>query len=413
MYQIVLNPNVMVKFRNTVNYYINFSIKQTYKQDKKTETNAWNTICSIMDRLDSLVDYLNKKQLDTGMWKNCAFDFFEFIEQAGVLVECIDEAFKIYECTSQTHHNIFKSKKINSNVPIDKTIEELDNDYFQYIRSLSTIHPSKTNRHKIFQNAKFEVSPYVIWNNGVLSIDNSRADLIIVTYNNELSSSLINKAIIVSEIFNYIKFKYYSLNYLSKYIKKEYNKKISNYRKAKIKKANDFENYMDYLNNLKNEADLRNPDLVETIQQVIDIFDYKLSNELNNEKFKKFKNALKYGMHSIYRQLQNMDFNCISEFDCLIDELLLGKIYFDDKDYRYPLSKIVYLNENVSDKSIAFIMYKELIPVFKKYVSLETDDLYKLNPKELYVLSQIALYFHALKYPNIINSLIPNNNKYR
>ena len=94
MYKIKLNKRVSENFRETVNEYLDFSINKTYHDDEKE--NAWNSICAIMDRIDDLVIYLNEKELNNGKWKRCAFDFFEFIEQAAVLIECINEAYKIY-----------------------------------------------------------------------------------------------------------------------------------------------------------------------------------------------------------------------------------------------------------------------------------------------------------------------------
>ena len=58
-------------------------------------------------------------------------------------------------------------------------------------------------------------------------------------------------------------------------------------------------------------------------------------------------------------------------------------------------------------------MYKLLLGVFEKYISVTEEDLHKLDYYELYVLSQIALYFHALEFDNIINELIPDTDYYR
>lgn len=413
MYKITLKTDSSINFRNTVNNYLNFSINQVYKRKNKNETNAWNTICSIMDRIDDLVLYLNQKELNTGKWNRCAFDFFEFIQQAGVLVNCIDDAFEIYNVKPQKHNTIFKSKKINPNIKTNKNECELDDEYFKYIRSLSSVHPSDTDRHKVFQEADFEVSPYVIWGGGIISLGNAKGDLIIVTYNNETAEYLTNKNIYMSEVFNYIKYKYYSLNYLSKEISKYYNNTISELRKKKIKKSSDFKNYLAFLNNLKNETAVRNPDMEYEIQEVIDIFKFKLSNNNNTNKFKKYKKALKLAMLSYYRQLQNMDFDCTSPFDALLGKLLLGHIYYKDKDYHYPLEKILYLKEKTGDKRFGVIMYKSILEVFQRYVNISEKELTISNSEELYLLSQIALYFHALEFENIVNSLIPNNKQYR
>lgn len=413
MYKIRLDSKIATNFRNTVNRYINLSIAQKYKRKNNKETNAWNTICSIMDRVDDLICYLNEKELNNGQWKRCAFDFFEFIEQAGVLVQCIDDAFKIYEIDFPQHGNIFKSKKINKNTLEFKKKDELDDLYFKYIRSLSSVHPSDTDRHRIFQETDFEVSPYVVWNEGIFTLNNPNADLVLVTYNNETSEFLTNKAIIISEVFNYIKYKYYSLNYLSKCISQKYEKIIDNFRNTPIKKPSDFDDYILYLKNIKKEALSRNPDMECDIQEVIDIFSLNLTNDSNTIKFDKYKNSLKYAFQAIHRQLQNMDFNCNSPIDQLLGDLLLGNIYFDDDNYHYPLSKILYLKEETGDKMWGIKMYKLLLSVFKKYIDISERDLYNLEYNELYILSQIALYHHALEFECNINYMIPDSDNYR
>ena len=111
MLKIYLKPEVSSNFRKVVNDYIDFSPNQKYSTKEKDGENAWNSLCSIMDRIDDLVYYLNQKELNNGQWRRCAFDFFEFIEQAGVLIDCVEEAFKIYNASFKQHHVIFKTKK--------------------------------------------------------------------------------------------------------------------------------------------------------------------------------------------------------------------------------------------------------------------------------------------------------------
>ncbi len=417
MFKIKLNPSVGHKFRNVVNDYIDLSLKhQFYRKKKPTKpVNSWHSICTIMDRIDDLVLYLNQKVLNDGTWERCAFDFFEFIEQAGVLIECIDYAFSIYNVRTPAHNVIFKSKCINSTVNNNKSDWELDDDYFKYIRSLSSVHPNDTSQHAIFQEDEFEVSPYAMWNNGIFRISNNKADLIITTYNNIIDRLIVHKEIFINELFNYIKYKYYSLNSLSKVII-NYNKNIiNNFRKKFILKPKDFSDYLDYLNNLKIEASERNNEIENQINEIIDIFNMNISNKNNESSFIKYKHAIKYALQAYHRQLQNMDYNCLSFFDKLIEKLLLGSVYLKDGkiDYNYYLSKVIYLNEKHGDKIYALSMYKLLLPFFQQYVEITEDDLRRLNYHELYVISQIALYMHALEYDSIINKLIPDSVDYR
>lgn len=418
MYKISLNPEINSNFRSIVNDYIDFSIVKKYKNND----DAWNSICAIMDRIDDIVVYLNQKELDNGSWNRCAFDFFEFIEQAGVLVECIDELYKIYDIEQPKYNLIFKNKIINYKYLSEakkknKTIKIGDSDYFKYIRSLSTIHPSKTDRHKEFQNADFEVSPYVVWNKGIFTIDpRCNGELVVVSYNNNTDELLTNKPISIQEIFNYIKYKYYSLNYLIKKVKLYYKEQVKGLRNKPIKKPGSFSEYNDYLTELLKECKIRFPDLEDNIKEVIDVFNLKISNKENQMKYNKYCEALKIGIKAIHRQLQNMDFKCESPIDNLMWELLVGKIYKKntmEMNYSYPLSKIIELKSGYGDKHYAIMMYKELLPFFNNYITVTKNDLSTLSYNELYILSQIAIYLHELENDGLINKYISKTEIFR
>lgn len=418
MHKIYLNDNVIRNFRNTINDYIDFSLLKKYKNND----NAWNSICALMDRIEDIVIYLNEKELNTGKWNRCAFDFFEFIEQAGVLIECIDELYKIYDIKLSRTKTIFKHKEINEKYLLklkkDNKIAKVgDSNYFEYIRSLSSVHPGKTDRHKEFQFANFEVSPYVVWNGGIYALDSRcNGEIILVTYNNETDQMLINKSIYIKEIFNFIKYKYYSINYLTKYVKKYYLDEIKTLRDTPIRKRKNLKNNLEYLNNLVNESKKRCPNITDEIEEVIDIFNQQITREENINKYNKYCNALLYSMKGIHRQLQNMDFKCESPIDNLLFKLLVGEIHLKNNakmNYSYPLQKILDLKLESGDKEFALIQYKTLLPFFNKYIKVTEEDLYQLSYEELYVLSQIAIYLHELEYNDIVNFCIPNDEEFR
>lgn len=421
MYKINLNKNVSINFRDVVNEYLDFSINKTYHDNEKE--NAWNSICAIMDRIDDLVIYLNEKELNNGKWKRCAFDFFEFIEQAAVLIECIDEAYKIYGFEPPKSNKIFKHKTFNDTYieKANKNSKKLkidDKDYFEYIRALSSVHPSKTNRHKEFQLADLEVSPYVVWTGGIYTIDpRCDGEIVLVTYNNGSEHFLTNKSIYINEVFNFVKFKYYSLNYLSKKVKKYNERNISILRNTKLRKSKEFDSYNDYLDNLIEESKKRCPDLEDDIKEVKSILNFFNIGDNNKIKYNKYCNSLKYAMKTIHRQLQNMDFKGNSLSDNLLSNLLLGKIYVKNQDgssYSYYQSKILYLKDNYpGDKHYAFICYKELVSIFSKYIDISEEFLNEYTANELYILSQIATYFHELENKGLINIIIPNTDTYR
>lgn len=122
-------------------------------------------------------------------------------------------------------------------------------------------------------------------------------------------------------------------------------------------------------------------------------------------------------MKTIHRQLQNMDFKGNSLSDNLLSNLLFGKIYIKNQDgssYSYYQSKILYLKDNnLDEKYYAFICFKELISVFSRYIDISEDKLNEYTANELYILSQIATYFHELENKGLINMIIPNTDIYR
>lgn len=418
MFKINLNDNVITNFRTAINDYIDFSLIKKYKNDD----NAWNSICALMDRIEDIVIYLNQKELNNGKWNRCAFDFFEFIEQAGVMIECINELYKIYDVPHERTKTIFKHKDINKKYLLklksnNKIAKVGDSNYFEYIRSLSSVHPGKTDRHKEFQAASFEVSPYVVWNGGIYALDpRCNGEIVLVTYNNETDHFLINKSIYINEVFNFIKFKYYSINYLTKCVKKYYINEIKKLRNTPIAKRIEFKKDVDYLNNLVKESKKRCPNITDEIQEVIDILNQKISRKENVNNYNKYCNSLLYSVKGIYRQLQNMDFKCESPIDNLLFKLLVGEIHLKNNyemNYSYPLQKILELKLDSGDKEFALIQYKTLLPFFNKYVKITEKDLYKLSYEELYVLSQIAIYLHELEYDDIVSFCIPNNEEFR
>lgn len=159
IFQININTDVLIRLRNQINeeYYISYR-KEFYDKNNKKHR-AWDKICAIMDRLDDTVDYLNKLKLNTGKYRRSAFDFFEFMNQASVVMDCITHLAKIFEVP---YEEVETSTEIFNE--LGKEGKGTDKKYFEYLRSLCSVHPMETSRHKIYQENSFECSPYVVWN---------------------------------------------------------------------------------------------------------------------------------------------------------------------------------------------------------------------------------------------------------
>jgi hypothetical protein len=66
-----------------VNEEQNISYNKIYGKHR-----PWDKICAIMDRLDDTIYYLSELKLNTGRYKSSVFDFFDFMNNASVVVDC-------------------------------------------------------------------------------------------------------------------------------------------------------------------------------------------------------------------------------------------------------------------------------------------------------------------------------------
>ncbi|OOM71457.1 hypothetical protein [Clostridium sp. BL-8] len=94
VFKINLDIDVIKRLRNKVNEQINISYNKKYGKHR-----AWDKIRAIMDRLDDTVDYLNDLELNTGKYSRSAFDFFDLMNNASVVVDCIKELAKIFNAS--------------------------------------------------------------------------------------------------------------------------------------------------------------------------------------------------------------------------------------------------------------------------------------------------------------------------
>ncbi|EQE40743.1 hypothetical protein QC9_3227 [Clostridioides difficile CD39] len=286
IFQININTDVLIRLRNQINeeYYISYR-KEFYDKNNKKHR-AWDKICAIMDRLDDTVDYLNKLKLNTGKYRRSAFDFFEFMNQASVVMDCITHLAKIFEVP---YEEVETSTEIFNE--LGKEGKGTDKKYFEYLRSLCSVHPMETSRHKIYQENSFECSPYVVWNDKSIWT-NDASDLYAVVYTSKDNDSFKRIHIYMNQIFEYVKRRVNFIENIIEHIEKYQQEIIEIFRNTPIKKEEDFESYIDYLRNLKKEIEIRyGNDSFHELNYLIELFDLPLSNPDNEEKMNLYKNA--------------------------------------------------------------------------------------------------------------------------
>ncbi|WP_088356640.1 hypothetical protein [Bacillus cereus] len=412
VYQINLDTNVLEILRDKVNEQQNITINKRYG-----EYPAWDKICAIMDRLDDTVNYLNELKLNTGKYQRSAFDFFDFINNASVVVDCIKELAKIFNVPDE---KIKKSTYIFNQLGSDG--KGTDKKYFEYLRSLCSVHPVGTNRHKIYQANTFECSPYVMWNNRVLGYDDD-SDLSAVVYTNKDGDSYKRVQIYISKIFEYIKIRLGFVKDITHAIDQYQKQAIFDFKKRPIKKENEYDNYIDYLKNLDKELNDRyGSESFYSFDYIIKLFELRLSNPENQNKMNLYLNALKYAIEFEHNRMQNMSYegfknNGLSYTEKNTETSLYIELYSpysgseEQRRYGYNLEKVSYLSYDAGydNKQWAYKQLDGALIFLEKYVSFQGAK----GDFEHYALVHLALYLDCLENKCIINKNIPNDLKYR
>lgn len=423
MFQIKIDTQVLRELRRKINDEQSISYNKEYyhivdrKKGKHKVFRAWDKICAVMDRLDDTVDYLNELKLNTGKYRRSAFDFYDFMNNASVVIDCIKELVEIFEVDDS---DIKISNKIFNQYRSDN--KGTDERYFEYLRSLCSVHPIETSRHRRYQDNEFECSPYVMWNDGTIWC-NDDSDLHAVVYTSKDEQYNKRIKIYILQIFEYIKTRVNFIENIIEAIESYHNKVILEFKSSHIKSIDEFGNYIDYLENLDNVAEERfGSEYWSKFDYIINLLKLRLSNSKNKNKVELYINALIYSVDFEYNALQNMSYvgfenNGIINAKDNYETSLLSELYSLNsksdiqRKYSYNFEKIEYLNYDSGDsnKSWAYVNLKKVSSFLERYVSFEgaTGDF------EHYALVQVALYLHCLENKCIVNESIPNDLKYR
>ena len=412
VFKIGLDTEILRKLRNKINEQKNISYNKMYGKYR-----AWDKICAIMNRLDDTVEYLNTIELNTGKYKRSAFDFFDFMNNASVVIDCVKELSKIFEVSDSEIKN---STNIFNKVGSDGN--GTDEKYFEYLRSLCSVHPVETSRHKRYQDNDFECSPYVLWNNS-LRLFNDDCDIYAVVYTSKDNESFKRVGIYIEQVFKYVEIRVNFIEKIIDYIDTYQKDMILKLKKQHIKNDTEFNSYIEYLTNLDEEAkDRYGDDHWYSFEYVIKLLQLKLSDSENENKMKLYINALKYAIKFEHNALQNMS-NIGYENSGLkyskenIETSLYIELYSpssgskEEIRYGYNIEKIQYLSYDSGDsnKDWAYVQLNEAREFFEKYVSFKNVK----SDFEYYALVNLALYLECLENDCIINKNIPNDLKYR
>ena len=410
---IKLDESILRRFDEVINNNGKFFIKHSHDRKNKNER-SWNIICAIKDRIADITKYLNNLMLNENNYGN-AFDFLNFLNHSAVLIDCIYTLLNVINLNIESikdPSSIFKKDIIINEGCEDK---HKDDNYFKYLRSLSSVHPIETSRHKVYQKYDFEVSPFIVWHS---KLPHYNGDLILIIYNQDGDDYV--RYIYIDEIFEYVNSRFEIINLIINEMEKHAENKINNFRKEKIKDIVDFDNYVDYMHNLKDEYKNRiSEENLGDFDYVINAIKQKITTESNKPKVELYIKALKYSITFLHKQVQDLPKNLTEEKYTgikypnknrelgLFDELNM----IDNKNYDdYTLSKsytlicdnydFIYRNEN---RKLVL-----MLPIFNDVGIIINEN---ESNFELYLLLKTALYIKSFEFDNVLSRNIPKKFK--
>lgn len=113
-------------------------------------------VCTL--RIDETIDYINTKRLIKQNESGEAFDFYELINSISIILGCTEILFKIFGVEFPTRD--FSKKTV---FKIGNQIRLNDVQFFKFIRSAASVHPSNTNSFVGKTKRINEFFPYAIW----------------------------------------------------------------------------------------------------------------------------------------------------------------------------------------------------------------------------------------------------------
>lgn len=423
-YKFHFNTQYAADLRDAVNDRLKQSIDNVHKEKQtKGLYRAWNRTCAAMDRLEDTLSYLNVLELGKNKDSRSAFDFYDFINNAYIVIDCIKTIGRIFRIDEKLIEEIEKSTEVFGT---SITAQCTDQKYFEYIRALCSVHPLCTNRQpELLQGSNFHCCPFVSWQGSFAGYSGEHADLMAWIYPSN-GDGTFRISLYISQFEQYltkwIEFIPKIIEAKNTYTDKEYER----LRLEVVKDLSEFENdVVQYLAYLKGEYCKRFDFGCDYIfDKYISFFTIKLSDPRNYAALEKYQNAVVYSLQFMKNELQNMTYdgyenNGIKYPESWIDTTLFDLLdsisvhYSSFSTYAYNLQKVYYLGPDSTyheyDKMYARQLLegpKELINRYVYFTNTEPD-------AERFVLVELALYLDALSGKNLLNKNIPNTLKYR
>ena len=104
------NTQYAIELREAINDRQKQSMVNIHKDRQiKGDYFAWDRTCAAMDRLEDTLEYFNNIELGNCSSVRTAFDFYDFINNSYIVIDCIKTIGQIFRIEEQLIENIEKS----------------------------------------------------------------------------------------------------------------------------------------------------------------------------------------------------------------------------------------------------------------------------------------------------------------
>ncbi len=311
----------------------------------KYDLDKYYELCTIMDRYEDTVEYLNSVELPCQQNQFNATDFIMWVNYADLLVICIKTLNDIFVVPNGTTFFQNRNIKINSKVKgklkrFFNAKQSTDDEYFRFIRSMVLAHSLKIDAYKQFTHGLTAYSPLVRWNNkhDIVEITYYVADRNVETRTIEIEvknviSYLEDRCSYLDDIFKYIRLE----NEKAKEsIKKKYVEDFFSLPSDRIDKIKAIENV--HIKNgdidIKNESSI----VLTRLKQIMDCLTYSFDS-INNYKIAVFEELVDFTLEDLVNYLKQQ------RDDFLLNDILCGCAYENTNSLFshnvYEINKIV------------------------------------------------------------------------
>lgn len=344
------------------------SKKVVVKDKKKKKTGFYlsdNLISVCIVRIRETSQYLNQFQFRKKNEFGEAFDFYEMINCISIIKECVYSLFEHFKLPLKKE---CEGKKIFSKSNKKRTD---DFDFFNFIRSASSVHPQDTIFHPRNLTYKHEFFPYAYWKKDGLDILDKDAphdyDIKLISWNSNPKCGGHPYYLYLEEFFEFANYLVYRISDLNPCVQNIIEQQKEKIRCKRLMSVRKFSNHSEYCLYLRERLKHRYKGKDELPDGGLLIASHILSNDLIGKEFKRFifqrvqriakkmkKDITKIGYDDTYEGLYL--------YDALKDINVFQKDYVSNKFHEYLEREALHEIENKSFQSFKPILFGKKEP---------------------------------------------------